>query len=156
MQVQNCTYEHLLSADELAALRRFDECAQDGEGYDVPKEMMRRLAEIGVVRRRSGAYYEATDFGQLVLGNAPAAPYFANSGREPDWAAYAAAEASAPNIKELVNRFLGWPLPASLAASSFPCVERPIGTHLMLAEEAEAMFEYCLAAHPAKTTKGAA
>jgi hypothetical protein len=63
----------LLNADELAALRRFDECAQDGEGYDVPKEMMQRLAEIGVLQRRSGAYYQATEFGQSVLGNAPAA-----------------------------------------------------------------------------------
>jgi hypothetical protein len=58
---------NLLNADELAALRRFDECAQDGEGWDVPKEMMQRLAEIGVVRRKSGNFYEATDFGQAVL-----------------------------------------------------------------------------------------
>jgi hypothetical protein len=61
----------LLNADELAALRRFDECAQDGEGYDVPKEMMQRLAEIGVVRRQFGAYYIPTDFGMRVL-NGPA------------------------------------------------------------------------------------
>lgn len=57
----------LLNAEELAALRRFDECAQDGEGYDVPKAMMQRLAEIGVVQRRSGAYYQATEFGVRVL-----------------------------------------------------------------------------------------
>ena len=57
----------LLNAEELAALRRFDECAQDGEGYDVPKEMMTRLAEIGVLRRRSGAYYQTTEFGMRVL-----------------------------------------------------------------------------------------
>jgi hypothetical protein len=67
---QAVTATSLLNADELAALRRFDECAQDGEGYDVPKEMMQRLAEIGVVRRKSGAYYEQTDFGKQVLGNA--------------------------------------------------------------------------------------
>lgn len=78
----------LLNAEELAALRRFDECAQDGEGYDVPKEMMQRLAEIGVVRRRSGAYYEHTEFGLALLEGraalalaragsaAPAAPTF--------------------------------------------------------------------------------
>lgn len=136
----------MLNADELAALHRFDECAQDGEGYDVPKEMMQRLAEIGVVRRKSGAYYEATDFGQHVLGNAPAAagPYFANDGREPDWAGYAAAEAGLPDIKELVNRFLGWPMPDSLSARIAPNVTRPIGTHLMNADEAKAMFEHCL------------
>lgn len=60
----------LLNAEELAALRRFDECAQDGEGYDVPKEMMQRLAEIGAVRRTSASYYEITDFGMHVLGAA--------------------------------------------------------------------------------------
>lgn len=57
----------LLNADELAALRRFDECAQDGEGYDVSPEMMARLAEIGVVRRLVGRYFKATEFGVRVL-----------------------------------------------------------------------------------------
>jgi hypothetical protein len=65
----------LLNADELAALRRFDETCQDGEGYDVPKAMMQRLAAIGVVRRTSGSYYETTDFGMRVLDQpAPSAP----------------------------------------------------------------------------------
>lgn len=53
--------------DEMAALERFHECAMDGEGYDVSKEMMQRLAEIGLVRRRSGNYYEHTTFGLAVL-----------------------------------------------------------------------------------------
>jgi len=53
--------------DELAALRRFDECARDGEGYDVPKQMMVRLAEIGLLRRVSGSHYEHTNFGISVL-----------------------------------------------------------------------------------------
>lgn len=57
----------LLNADELAALRRFDETCQDGEGYDVPKPMMQRLTEIGVVRRRYGAYYQVTQYGLAVL-----------------------------------------------------------------------------------------
>lgn len=61
----------LLNAEELAALRRFNETCEDGEGYDVPKEMMKRLAEIGVIYRRSGAYYQFTEFGMLILG-APA------------------------------------------------------------------------------------
>ncbi len=65
----------LLNADELAALRRFDETCQDGEGYDVSKAMMQRLAAIGVVRRTSGSYYETTDFGMRVLDQpAPSAP----------------------------------------------------------------------------------
>ncbi|WP_314435826.1 hypothetical protein [Massilia timonae] len=57
----------LMNADEMAALRRFDETCQDGEGYDVPKTMMQRLAAIGVVRRTSGSYYETTEFGLRVL-----------------------------------------------------------------------------------------
>lgn len=69
--VASRSFAGLLRTDEIAALRRFDECAQDGEGYDVPKEMMRRLAEIGVVRRCFGAHYEATDFGMRVLATAP-------------------------------------------------------------------------------------
>jgi hypothetical protein len=57
-----------ITDDEMAALRRFWECATDGEGYDVDKSMMQRLAEMGLVQRKSGAYYMATDFGLYVLG----------------------------------------------------------------------------------------
>ena len=57
-----------ISDDEMAALRRFWECATDGEGYDVDKSMMQRLAEMGLVQRKSGAYYMATEFGLYVLG----------------------------------------------------------------------------------------
>ncbi|MGI4846201.1 MAG: hypothetical protein ACRYF7_23165 [Janthinobacterium lividum] len=57
----------LLDENELAALRRFNETCEDGEGYDVPKETMQRLAAIGAVRRTSGSYYELTDFGMCVL-----------------------------------------------------------------------------------------
>jgi hypothetical protein len=57
-----------ISDDEMAALRRFWECATDGEGYDVEKSMMQRLAEMGLVQRKSGAYYMSTEFGLYVLG----------------------------------------------------------------------------------------
>jgi len=57
-----------ISDDEMAAMRRFWECATDGEGYDVEKAMMQRLAEMGLVQRKSGAYYISTDFGLYVLG----------------------------------------------------------------------------------------
>lgn len=56
-----------ISDDEMAGLRRFLECATDGESYDVEKSMMQRLAEMGLVQRKSGAYYMATDFGLYVL-----------------------------------------------------------------------------------------
>ncbi|MGB7422925.1 MAG: hypothetical protein WA917_13780 [Comamonas sp.] len=56
--------------DELEALRRFDECARDFEagGHDVRKETMKRLAEIGLVRRVTANIYEHTTFGLSVLG----------------------------------------------------------------------------------------
>lgn len=57
-----------ISDDEMAALRRFWECATDDEGYDVSKRMMQRLADMGLVQRKSGSYYMSTDFGLYVLG----------------------------------------------------------------------------------------
>lgn len=63
--------------DELEALRRFDECARDFEagGHDVRKEMMKRLAGIGLVRRVTANIYEHTTFGLSVLnGDFDAAP----------------------------------------------------------------------------------
>ncbi|MTD33991.1 DUF551 domain-containing protein [Paludibacterium denitrificans] len=53
--------------DEMKALRRFHECVTDGEGYDVPKDMMKRPAEIGLVRRVTANIYEHTNFGLSVL-----------------------------------------------------------------------------------------
>lgn len=63
--------------DELEALRRFDECVRDSDagGYDVRNEMMKRLAEIGLVRRVTANIYEHTNFGLSVLnGDFDAAP----------------------------------------------------------------------------------
>lgn len=53
--------------DEFAALRRFRECATDGDGHDVPKKMMVRLSEIGLVREMRVDVYEETVFGTAVL-----------------------------------------------------------------------------------------
>jgi hypothetical protein len=59
----------LLTSDEIAALCRFDECTSDGEGYDVSPEAMQRLAEIGVVQRRPGPYYQMTEIGIAAVGH---------------------------------------------------------------------------------------
>lgn len=61
----------VLSADERWALERFQETTNDSEGYDVPKGMMRRLAEIGVVHHTSRGIYGITKFGHAVLQSAP-------------------------------------------------------------------------------------
>lgn len=57
----------LLSSDDLAWLRRFRETTEDDQSYDVPKERMQRLAQIGVVRRTHGSHYTMTDFGVHAL-----------------------------------------------------------------------------------------
>ncbi len=59
------------------------------------------------------------------------------------------AEAERADIATAVNRFLGWPLPASVRPDG--CVmdtdyPNRAGTNLLTADEARAMFEYCLAA----------
>lgn len=130
--------------DELNALTRFHDCACDGEGYDVPKEMMRRLAEIGLLRRVTANYYEHTTFGLSVInGDFSAQPSDSKPTTQPD-------------IAEMVNRFLGWPLPKDFypdCGISFDGRKDdewnknktwPIGTNLLTADQAKAMFEHCL------------
>jgi hypothetical protein len=60
-----------LTAEEMAALMRFFETCEDGEGYDVPKPMMKRLAAIGVVNHTSGGIYNITEFGQAIIDAPP-------------------------------------------------------------------------------------
>ncbi len=52
---------------EMKDLMRFHECAMDGEGYGVPKERMKRLAEIGLLRRVTANFYEHTIFGLSII-----------------------------------------------------------------------------------------
>jgi len=52
-------YVKLTFAERTAAVRFCDTCA-DGEGYDVPKAMMKRLAELGLVVSKGFGRYEQT------------------------------------------------------------------------------------------------
>lgn len=52
---------------EMKDLMRFHECVMDGEGYDVPKDRMKRLAEIGLLRRVTANFYEHTIFGLSII-----------------------------------------------------------------------------------------
>ncbi|MBC8740475.1 hypothetical protein F6X40_27955 [Paraburkholderia sp. UCT31] len=54
--------------DEMAALQRFWETSKDGEAYDVAKPMMRRLTELGLVRRTTRNIYGFTAFGLAMVG----------------------------------------------------------------------------------------
>jgi hypothetical protein len=49
-----------LTDEERAAALRFISTCEDGEGYDVPKPMMRRLSELGLVEHLGGGWYEGT------------------------------------------------------------------------------------------------
>lgn len=59
----------ILSEYDFKNLKRFEETTSDGEGYDVMKSDMERLAEIGVVRHHSRGIYSLTSFGQFVIEN---------------------------------------------------------------------------------------
>ena len=67
LQKNTIALEVLLSPEEISAFKRFDECVSNGEDYDVPIEMMKNLAEIGLVRRVTRNIYEHTAFGLLVI-----------------------------------------------------------------------------------------
>lgn len=57
-----------ITAEELSALIRFQECCDDGAGYDVSKTMMVRLTEIGLVRRVNPAgYHQITECGSAAI-----------------------------------------------------------------------------------------
>jgi hypothetical protein len=58
-----------LTDDERKALKRFMETCDDGEGYDVPKQMMKRLAVVGAVQHIGGGIYGITEFGNWLLDN---------------------------------------------------------------------------------------
>jgi len=62
--------KELLTDDELKAFLRFCECVEDGEGYDVPKEIMIRLSWIGVIKSLPRDYYENTEFGNYIIERA--------------------------------------------------------------------------------------
>lgn len=53
--------EHgMITDEEKKAALRFWETSEDGEGYDVPQPMMKRLAVLGLVVHKGGGWYEGT------------------------------------------------------------------------------------------------
>lgn len=65
------------STEEIRAATRFCENCDDNEGYDVPKPMMKRLAELGlVVDKKFGRYEQTTlllDLREALAAELPAA-----------------------------------------------------------------------------------
>lgn len=66
----------LLSADDMKALIRFAECAEDWDTdeHDVSKEAMKRLERLGAVRSLGFGRHETTAFGDAMLAAAPEVP----------------------------------------------------------------------------------
>jgi hypothetical protein len=60
-----------LLPNDMEALKRFYETSEDSQPYDVPKDRMLRLAEIGVLQKHGGSRYSLTAFGQHVLDLLP-------------------------------------------------------------------------------------
>lgn len=60
---------NFLLPDDLTALKRFAECCEDtgSGGYDVAKDRMARLREIGVVESKGFGRHQITTFGGYVL-----------------------------------------------------------------------------------------
>lgn len=58
-----------ISVEDMAYLMRFQECCEDSDsgGHDVPKDCMKRLAEIGVVQSVGFGKHQITSFGDFVI-----------------------------------------------------------------------------------------
>lgn len=71
---QPAALTEFLTEEDKADLLRIEDLFSDGEGYDLPKEQMRRLAEIGVIRHTSAGRYAITSFGMWCIGTWPVLP----------------------------------------------------------------------------------
>lgn len=58
---------HFLQLADLGLLMRFDETCQDGQSYDIGKDAVKRLAELGCLQNHGFGRYSITSFGSWVL-----------------------------------------------------------------------------------------
>jgi hypothetical protein len=56
-----------LNAQQSRDVQRFHETCEDGQGYDVPKDRMKTLSRIGLVRALGFGRYELTDVGEAAV-----------------------------------------------------------------------------------------
>lgn len=64
----------MLAKADIDDLLRLEAIFSDGEGWDLPKARMQRLAEIGALRHSGGGRYSFTSFGQWCIGSWRALP----------------------------------------------------------------------------------
>ncbi|WP_289241989.1 hypothetical protein [Delftia sp.] len=87
-----------LQPDDMAALQRFHETAEDDESYDIGKEAVARLCAFGCLQSHSFGRYSTTDFGDYLLdtwAGARTLPFTTAAERATERAAQAAAKGSA-------------------------------------------------------------
>lgn len=63
LQSQDREDTPFLQEDDQHALHRFIETTEDGQGYDIGKDRIKRLAELGVVSNQGFGRYSVTAFG---------------------------------------------------------------------------------------------
>lgn len=63
---------NLLTDEQFNALKRFEETTSDENTYDLDKEMLCELCDIGVIRHSSRGIYWLTKFGDALLEKSPA------------------------------------------------------------------------------------
>jgi len=64
----------MLAPQDLEDVNRLQDLFSDGEGWDLPKARMQRLAELGLIRRHAANYYSLTAFGLWAVGGWPELP----------------------------------------------------------------------------------
>lgn len=57
----------ILTEQQECDIQRFYDTCEDGQGYDVPKDRMKSLARLGLVRTTGFSRYEITDAGDAVI-----------------------------------------------------------------------------------------
>ncbi len=76
----------VLTEQQARDILRFCDTCEDGQGYDVPKDRMKSLARLGLIRTTGFSRYEITDAGDAVIEglraqlDAPAVKYGPTSG----------------------------------------------------------------------------
>lgn len=60
-------FKSLLTVDEFSWLVRFNETCEDDQPYDVPKAVMSRLADVGVIVRGTKNNFSLSSFGRLLV-----------------------------------------------------------------------------------------
>lgn len=64
----NITPAAMLTQQDIEDIVRLDDQIADGDGYSMPRDRMRRLAELGLVRHHSAGRYSITAFGRWAAG----------------------------------------------------------------------------------------